>query len=107
MCYIVVVGVILLWWVLYCCGGCYIVVVGELQNLMEIQSVMDDGNCSKRNVNQCRGYMLDMVAYYSNFYRNLGDVFGLMIKVGVCELNELVNSLVLTWYEGAMRTNWT
>ena len=41
--------------------------------------------------------MLDMVAYYSNFYRKLGDVFGHMICVRVGELNELVKSLVLTW----------
>ena len=58
---------------------------------------MDDGNCTRRNVNLYRGYMLDMVAYYSIFYRKLGDVFGQMIQVRVGELNELVNSLVLTW----------
>ena len=42
---------------------------------MEVHSVMDDENCSRRDVDLCRGYMLDMVAYYVNFYRKLGDVF--------------------------------
>ena len=69
----------------------------QLENLMEVHSVMDDGNCSRRDVNLCRGYMLDMVAYYANFYRKLGDVFGQMICSRVDESNELVDASVLNW----------
>ena len=46
---------------------------------MEVYSVMDDENCSRRDVDLCRGYMLDTVSYFMNFYRKLGDVFGQMI----------------------------
>ena len=52
---------------------------------------MDDGNCSRRDVNLCRGYMLDMVAYYSNFYRKLGNVFSQLICERVDKLNEMVD----------------
>ena len=69
----------------------------QLENLMEVHSVMGDGNFSRRNVTLCRGYMLDMVANCVNFYRKLCDVFGQMIHAKVDELNELVDALVLNW----------
>ena len=69
----------------------------QLKNIMEVHSVMNDENCSRRDVDLCRGYMLDMVDYYMNFYRKLGDVFGQMIHARVDELNELVDALVLNW----------
>ena len=59
---------------------------------MEFHSIMDDGNCSRRDVDLCRDYMLDMVAYYVNFYRKLGNVFGKMIHARVDELNELIDA---------------
>ena len=64
---------------------------------MEVHSVMDDENCSWRDVDLCRGHMFDMVAYYVTFYRKLGEVFGQMIHARVEELNELVDALVLNW----------
>ena len=64
---------------------------------MEVHSAMNDGNCSRRDVDLCRGYMLNMVAYYVNFYCKLGDVFGQMIHASVDELNELADALVLNW----------
>ena len=64
---------------------------------MEVHSVMDNGNCLRRDVNLCSGYLLEVVAYYVNFYRKLGDVFGQMIHARVDELNKLVDALVLNW----------
>ena len=57
---------------------------------MEFHSVMDDENYSRRDVELYRGYMLDMVDYYVNLYRKLGEVFGQMIHARMDELNELV-----------------
>ena len=57
---------------------------------------MDDGNCSRRDVNLCSGYMLDMVAYYVNKY---------MIHARADELNERLMLWCLTGYERAMWTN--
>ena len=75
----------------------FLLYLAQLENIMEVHSVMDDENCSRRYVDLCRGYMLDMVDYYMNFYRKLGDMFGQMIYTRVDELNELVDALVLNW----------
>ena len=48
----------------------------QLENIMEVHSVMEDENFSRSGVDLCRGYMLDMVDYYVNFYRKLGEMFG-------------------------------
>ena len=74
---------------------------------MEVHSVMNDENYSRRDVDMCRGYMLDMVAYYVNFYRKLGDVFGQMIHARVDELNELLDALVLNWLRESVVDEWT
>ena len=54
----------------------FLVYLVQLEYLTEVHSVKDDGNCSRRDVDLCRGYILDMVAYYVNFYCKFGDVFG-------------------------------
>ena len=41
----------------------------RLKNIMEVHSVMNDENCSRRDVDLCRCHMLGMVDYYMNFYR--------------------------------------
>ena len=79
----------------------------QLENIMEVHSVMSDENCSRRGVDLCRGYMLDMVAYYANFYRKLGEVFGQMNHTTLDELNELVDALVLNWLRASDVDEWT
>ena len=74
---------------------------------MEVHRVMDDGNCSRRDVDLCMGYMFDMVAYYVNFYRKLCDAFGKMIHARVDELNELVDDLVFNWLRASDVDEWT
>ena len=75
--------------------------------LYSVHSIMDDGNCLRRDVDLCRGYMVDMVDYYMNFHRKLGDVFGKMIHARVDELNKLVDALVLNWQRASDVDEWT
>ena len=79
----------------------------QLENIMEVHSVMDDENCSRRDVDLCRCYMFDMVDYYGNFSRKLGEVFGQMIHTRVNELNELVDALILNWLRASDVGEWT
>ena len=51
----------------------FLLYLAQLGNIMAVHSIMDDENCSRRDVDLCKGYMLNMVAYYVTFYHKLGE----------------------------------